>query len=79
MEYKIRIAKHLLKCYFKHIFIILAASKRVKHTVLMITPSILIRNRVNRTRPKCFVFLFTFCFYVYFPGSYESRYNVLNR
>ena len=52
MEYKLeilcfygdshKIAKRLLKCYFKHIFIILAASKRVKHAVLIITPRILI-------------------------------------
>ena len=30
----------MLKCYFKHIFIILAASKRAKHNVLIITPRI---------------------------------------
>ena len=41
-EILIKIVKHLLKCYFKHIFIILAASKRAKHTVLIITPRILI-------------------------------------
>ena len=33
-EIHIKIVKHLLKCYFKHIFINLAASKRAKHTVL---------------------------------------------
>ena len=38
----IKIVKHLLKFYFKHIFITLAASKRAKHTVLIITPRILI-------------------------------------
>jgi len=42
MEIHIKIVKHLLKCYFKHIFIILAASKRAKHTVLITTPRILI-------------------------------------
>ena len=41
-EIHIKIVKHLLKCYFKHIFITLAASKRAKHTVLIITPRILI-------------------------------------
>jgi len=41
-EIHIKIVKHPLKCYFKHIFIILAASKRAKHTVLIITPRILI-------------------------------------
>ena len=41
-EIHIKIAKHLLKCYFKHIFAILATSKRAKHTVLIITPRILI-------------------------------------
>ena len=44
VEIHIKIVKHFLKCYFKHIyiFIILAASKRAKHTVLIITPRILI-------------------------------------
>ena len=41
-EIHIKIVKHLLRCYFKHIFIILAASKRAKHTILIITPHILI-------------------------------------
>ena len=41
-EIHIKFVKPLLKCYFKHIFIILAASKRAKHTVLIITPRILI-------------------------------------
>ena len=41
-EIHIKIVKHLLKCYFEDIFIILAASKRAKHTVLIITPCILI-------------------------------------
>ena len=42
MEIHIKIVKHLLKFYFKHIFIILAALKRAKHTVLIIIPRILI-------------------------------------
>ena len=52
MEYKveilrftvihIKIVKHPLKCYFKHIFVVLAASKHAKKTVLIITPRILI-------------------------------------
>ena len=42
MEIHIKIVKHLLKCYFKHIFIIIAASKHVKHTILIIIPHILI-------------------------------------
>ena len=37
-----KIFKQLLKCYLKHIFIILAALKRAKHTVLIITPRVLI-------------------------------------
>ena len=41
-EIHIKIVKHPLKRYFKHIFIILAALKRAKHTVLIITPRILI-------------------------------------
>ena len=41
-EIHIKIVKHLLKCYFEDIFIILAALKRAKHTVLIITPRILI-------------------------------------
>ena len=41
-EIHIKIVKNLLKCYFKHLFIILAASKRAKHTVVIITPRILI-------------------------------------
>ena len=41
-EIRIKIVKHLLKCCFKHIFIILAASKRAKHTVLIITPRVFI-------------------------------------
>ena len=41
-EIHIKIVKHLLKCYFKHIFIVLAALKRAKHTVLISTIRILI-------------------------------------
>ena len=37
-----KIVKHPLKCYFKHIFIILAVLKGAKHIVLIITRSILI-------------------------------------
>ena len=37
---------------FKHISIILAASKRVKHTILIIIPHILIQELVNRMCPK---------------------------
>ena len=43
-ETHIKIVEYLLKCYFQHIFIILAALKRAKHVFLF-------RNRVNRTRP----------------------------
>ena len=42
LEIHVKIIKHLLKRYFKHISIILAASKRAKHTVFIITPRILI-------------------------------------
>ena len=42
-EIHIKIVKDLLKCYFKHIFIVLAASKRAKQlNRLIITPRILI-------------------------------------
>ena len=41
-EIHIKIVKHLLKCYFKHIFTTLAASRRAKYTVLIINPRILI-------------------------------------
>ena len=41
-EIHIQIVKRPLKRYFKHIFIILAALKRAKHTVFIITPRILI-------------------------------------
>ena len=42
LEIHVKIIKHLLKRYFKHISIILAASKHAKHTVFIITPRILI-------------------------------------
>ena len=41
-EIYIKIVKRLRKCYFKHIFIIFSALKRLKHTALIITPRILI-------------------------------------
>ena len=44
-EIHIKIVKHLLKSYITRIFIILAASKRAKHTFLIITPRILIPDR----------------------------------
>ena len=50
-EIHIKIVKHLLKCYFKRIFIILAALKRAKHTVLIITPRILIPERGQSNAP----------------------------
>ena len=47
-----KIVKHLLKCYFKHIFIILVASKRQTYRFKSSLHVFLFRNRVNRTRPK---------------------------
>ena len=47
-----KIVKHPLKCYFKHIFIILVASK---HQTILIKSSLrvfLFQNRVNRMHPK---------------------------
>ena len=41
-EVHVKVLKQRLKWYFKHIFIILAASKRARHTVLIIMPRILI-------------------------------------
>ena len=52
MEWKLEIVKHLLKYCLKHIFIILAASKRTKHTVLkIITPRILIPEKGQSNAP----------------------------
>ena len=50
-----KVVKHLLKCYFKHIFIILVASKRHTYRFKSSLHVFLFRNRVNRTRPKCFI------------------------
>ena len=47
-----KVVKHLLKCYFKHIFIILFASKRQTYRFKSSLHVFLFRNRVNRTRPK---------------------------
>ena len=51
-EIHIRIVKHLLKCYFKHIFIILVASKRQTYCFESALHLFLFRNAVNRTHPK---------------------------
>ena len=50
-----KIVKHLLKCYFQHIFIILVASKRQTYRFKSSLHVFLFRNRVNRTRPKLLV------------------------
>ena len=52
-ETKIKIVKHPLKCYFKHIFIILVASKRQTYSFKSSLHVYLFRNRVNRMHPKC--------------------------
>ena len=44
--------KHLLRWYFKHIFIILAASKRWTYRFNSSLQAFLFRNRVNRTHHK---------------------------
>ena len=40
-----KIVKHLLKCYFKHIFIILVASKRQTYRFKSLLRVFLFRNR----------------------------------
>ena len=50
-EIHMKIVKHLLQCYFRHIFIILVASKRQTYRFKSSLHVFLFRNRVNRTRP----------------------------
>ena len=51
-EIHIKIVKDLLKCYFKHIFIILVASKRQTYLFKSSLHVFLFQNTVNRTHPK---------------------------
>ena len=53
-----KLVKHLLKCYFKHIFIILVASKRQTYRFKSSLRVFLFRNRVNRTRLSITVSVF---------------------
>ena len=47
-----KLVKHLLTCYFKHVFIILVASKRQTYCFKSSLHVFLFRNRVNRMRHK---------------------------
>ena len=49
--------KHLLKCYFKHIFTILVASKRQTYRFKSLLHIFLFRNRINRTCPMITTYL----------------------
>ena len=52
MEIHIEIVKHLLKCYFKHIYIILVGLKLQTYCFKSSPHIFLFQNRVNRTHPK---------------------------
>ena len=53
-----KIVRHLLKCNFKHIFIILVASKRQTYRFKSSLHVFLFRNRVNRTRPNLVLIIY---------------------